>query len=102
MRIWDARTESELHALEGHEDSVRAVRFSPDGTRIVTASVDETARIWDAGTGAELLVLRGHDGSIHSAAFSPDGTRVVTAAGDGTARVWDITNTTEPHLPARP
>ena len=38
--------------------------FSPDGTRIVTASDDKTARIWDAATGKELTVLRGHEGDV--------------------------------------
>ena len=63
--------------------------FSPDGTRIVTASVDKTARVWDAATANELAVLRGHEGGVTSAAFSPDGTRIVTASDDKTARVWD-------------
>jgi WD40 repeat protein len=33
--------------LRGHQDSVFAAAFSPDGSRIVTASHDRTARIWD-------------------------------------------------------
>jgi WD40 repeat protein len=32
--------------LTGHEDQVRSAAFSPDGKRIVTASLDKTARIW--------------------------------------------------------
>ena len=64
--------------------------FSPDGTRIVTASWDATARIWNAAAGKELAVLRGHDGGVLSAAFSPDGTRIVTASVDKTARIWDV------------
>jgi WD40 repeat protein len=47
--------------LSGHEGSVFSAEFSPDGTRIVTASADKTARIWDAATGKEIAVLRGHD-----------------------------------------
>ena len=41
-------------AVEGNEGSARSAAFSPDGTRILTASDDNTARIWDAATGAKL------------------------------------------------
>src|SRR5262249_10101333 len=64
--------------------------FSPDGTRVVTASRDKTAQVWDAVTGKPLTSPLQHQGSVVSAAFSPDGTRIVTASGDKTARVWDI------------
>ena len=33
--------------------------FSPDGSRVVTASADNTARLWDARTGAALATLLG-------------------------------------------
>ena len=44
--------------------SVTSAAFSPDGSRIVTASEDKTARIWDAATGKEIAVLRGHDDAV--------------------------------------
>jgi WD40 repeat protein len=62
---------------------------SPNGARIVTASLDITTRIWDAASAKEIAVLRGHTGSVTSAAFSPDGSRIVTASQDKTARIWD-------------
>ena len=70
-------------------EAVLSAAFSPDGSRIVTASDDKTARIWDAATDKEIVVLRGHDSAVYSAVFSPDGSRIVTASGDQTARIWD-------------
>lgn len=32
--------------LRGHENTIWSVVFSPDGTRVLTASEDATARIW--------------------------------------------------------
>ncbi len=75
--------------MGGHTLSVSSAAFSPDGMRIVSGSMDKTARIWDAATGKQLLVLNGHQAGIWTAVFSPDGTRVLTAAEDNTARIWD-------------
>jgi WD40 repeat protein len=38
--------------------------------RVVTASVDKTARIWDAENGKEIAALKGHDGPVRIAARS--------------------------------
>jgi WD40 repeat protein len=78
-----------LAVLAGHADRVKSAAYSPDGTRIVTASFDHTARIWDARTGAPLLLISGHGDYVESAVFSPDGTRIVSASKDKTARIWD-------------
>ncbi|MFQ5791202.1 MAG: WD40 repeat domain-containing protein, partial [Acidobacteriota bacterium] len=78
--------------LFGHTDKVRSVTFSPDGTRLTTASRDGTAKVWDAFSGQELLTLFGHTNRVRSVAFSPDGTRLATASWDGTVKVWDATS----------
>ncbi|HEX9941447.1 MAG TPA: CHAT domain-containing protein, partial [Thermoanaerobaculia bacterium] len=81
--------------LRGHEREVLSAAFSPDGTRVLTASRDGTARVWAADGLSEPVVLRGHGGPV-LAAFSPDGQRVVTASTDGTARVWSVDGSGEP------
>ena len=76
--------------FEGHTKYVTVAAFSPDGTRIVTASDDNTARVWRAAEDGtwDSTPLEGHEYEVTSAAFSPDGTRIVTASNDNTARVW--------------
>ena len=90
-------TPSEIAVL-GHDDYVNSAAFSPNGSRIVTASSDKTARIWDAASAKEIAVLRGPSSVyslVISAAFSPDGSRIVTASWDTTARIWDAASAKE-------
>jgi len=87
----------QLWVGKGHTDRVWEAAFSPDGTQVVTASVDKTARVWDVATGKPLATLTGHTGWVSTAAFSPDGTQVVTASVDETARVWDVHWLTQYH-----
>jgi len=73
-----------------HHDAAWSAVFSPDGTRVVTASADHTARVWDAVTGEPRGPPLAHQGTVYHAVFSPDGTRIVTASADHTARIWDL------------
>ncbi len=52
--------------LSGHENFLSDAAFSPDGTRVVTASWDRTARLWDAASGNTIAVLGPHDGRVWS------------------------------------
>ena len=55
----------------GHEGSVNSAAFSPDGSRIVTASWDKTARVWDAATGKAIAVLSGHEDAVEVRRLQP-------------------------------
>ncbi len=46
LRIWDANTGNELTRLEGHNNSITALTFSPDGKLLISAALDGTIQIW--------------------------------------------------------
>ncbi|KIJ26006.1 hypothetical protein M422DRAFT_192768, partial [Sphaerobolus stellatus SS14] len=57
VRLWDACTGQSLgQPLEGHQHWVSSVGFSPDGTRIVSGSLDRTVINWNPNVAAGLLV----------------------------------------------
>jgi WD40 repeat protein len=45
--VWDAETGRAVTPPLEHQGQVRSAAFSPDGTHLVTASDDSTARVWD-------------------------------------------------------
>ena len=89
-QVWDWATGRHLRTLAGHSGSVTRAAFSPNGSRVATASTDGTVRIWDPHTGEQQLVLRGHGAKVGSVAFSPDGSRLASVGDDGTVRIWAL------------
>ena len=80
-----------IEPLQGHADRITSIAFSPDGGRIITGSMDRTAKVWDSRTGNQILTLQGHRSGVTSVAFSARNGkpyRVLTGSADNTARIW--------------
>jgi hypothetical protein len=72
-----------------HDDGVLFAIFSRDGSRIVTASEDHSARVWETVHGSEIGLPLTHRDQVWAAALSSDARWVATASADKTARIWD-------------
>ncbi|MEH2058157.1 MAG: hypothetical protein V7K97_18745 [Nostoc sp.] len=57
--------------MQDHEGSVTAIAFSPDGQKIVSASIDNTVRLWYLAGNPIAQPFWGHENYVWSVAFSP-------------------------------
>ena len=94
VKVWDVVTGQVLFTFSGHRSIIYSVAFSPDGTRLASASADATVKLWDISNLKESsgnpLTLSGHAGAIYKVVFSPDGRQLATACEDGTSRVYAL------------
>ncbi len=81
-----------LHTLNGHfeNDSITSLRYSKDGSKIVTASSDGTVIIWQRSTGQLLTRFRGHSSNVAFADFVRGDKAVISADVPGTIMEWDV------------
>ena len=79
-------------ALKGHGNTISTLDFSPDGRRLASGSLDQTARIWDARTGLSLSVLHGHRAKLVGVRFASDGRRLLTHSEDDAIRLWETSD----------
>jgi len=83
--------------MPGHTDTVTGMSLSPDGSFVLTNSMDNTLRIWDVRPYAPqercTTVLLGHthnfEKNLLKCTWSPDGGMVSAGSSDRFVNVWD-------------
>ena len=53
IRLWEIAGRRELSRIEAHRGPITALAFSPEGSRLISASEDGTALIWDVRSHGE-------------------------------------------------
>lgn len=107
VRVWRVGSgpARQVATLEGFENYVTAVAFSPDGrTLVATAAGSGSIRRWRVGGDTFTphgKPLRGSVGSINTLVFTPDGESMAGASDDGNVWIWDRATTRQPRLRAR-
>jgi len=95
VRLWNFPSQKVKRIIE-LDAAVRFVRFSPEGKRLVTATLapqgwQHPARLqlWDVETGKPLMEFHGHRTAVNSAVFSPDGQELISVDAEGQLCRWN-------------
>ncbi len=103
VRLWDARTLTEVAVLSAHRDRVTSCRWSPDSNLLATTSgsvmtpgEDNSIRVWDTRTRTEIACFRGHLNEVVTCEWSPEGRRLASVSKDGTAMIWNLASAPPP------
>ena len=97
----DARNPDRILRV-GHNGSVQALAFSPDGRWLASGGYDKVIIVWNLSSGREEFRLRGQKDTvtppqqglekeaISSLSFNSDGTRLASMHVSGVIRVWNL------------
>lgn len=103
-RVWNISGQV-LAEAAGHSAPIKAAKWTPNGTGIITAGMDRTVRLWSYDPTAEstitpLAELLAHKSTITHLAVDPRSTHILSASTDSTIGLWTTTPTTT--LPPAP
>ncbi len=89
--VWDARDGTRIEQpLVGHQSTVDAVAFSPDGKWLASGDDNGLIMLWSVGHWGAGVRLVATSHVISALAFSPDSRRLASGNGDGTIVLWDV------------
>jgi len=79
-----------IRTLSGHTDYVQAVAVTPDGSRVVSGSADNTLKVWDLDSGQLLHTLNEHSARVCAVTITPNGEKIISSSSDNTLKIWDL------------
>jgi len=91
LKLWDSLSHKLLaENKEAHEDTISGISFSPDDTKIASASTDRFVKSFDAETVEFIRGYEGHTSHVLDVDWSPDGRFLASGSADKQVKIWDF------------
>jgi WD40 repeat protein len=89
-RVWQLGEGEGFSSLNGAQDAVLGLAFTPDGRQFLSVGLDSTIRIWSMADFQEQRRLNLPVQSLSCAVFSADARQMLSGGQDATVRLWDV------------
>lgn len=90
IRIFGVGKSEPIRSWTAHDDTILALKVSPDGKTLASASVDRLVKLWEIQGFNEVAKLEGHNGHVIALGFKPDGSQLATGGSDLDVKIWDL------------
>jgi WD40 repeat protein len=90
IQLRDSKTGKIKYELAGHEAHIKHIWVNPEGTMIISASLDKTIKIWDPVLLKCTGTLNKHTDGILNISVSVDQKRLLSCGWDSQIIEWDI------------
>ena len=92
VRVWDMKTQKQIHAFKGHSGGIYGTTFHPDNQLLASCGMDNTIRIWDIKSGKQIKQLEDQTIIISDVKFSPNGLYLASSSWDKTIKIYRVSD----------
>ncbi|KAK9884754.1 hypothetical protein WA026_007603 [Henosepilachna vigintioctopunctata] len=85
----DKETWNVSKILRGHKEDIYDLCWSPNGLKLLSGSIDNSAILWDIKSGKSEQIMTDHKGFVQGVAWDPKSQYIATVSTDRICRIYD-------------
>ncbi|CAG5116079.1 unnamed protein product [Candidula unifasciata] len=91
LRVYDVDSGLLVHDIKGHHGgTLTSAIFASTDDKVITTSMDKTAKVFDLITANTTIKLEGHSNVVSDCSITENGQKFATASWDKTVQLWDV------------
>lgn len=81
-----------IHTISDHASWVTSVALAPNGSLLVSGSLDNKIRVWNLQTGQELFTLTHHRSAVNALAINPSSDLLASGSDDASVKLTHLSS----------